>query len=92
MEQGAEPARDLVDVSGVGGAWWGLAELLDPPFSTRDNSGLHISYLFLDDEPPAVARRLQTSLRRRWSTSAVEPLPALPFHSLVAYDWGRYCP
>ncbi len=92
VERGAEPARDLVDVPGVGGAWWGGAEPLDPPFCTRDNSGLHISYLFLDDEPPAVARRLQAPLRQRWSTSGVEPVLAAPFHCLVAYDWGRYCP
>ena len=88
----SSPPADLVDVPGVGGAWWGGAEPLDPPFCTRDNGGLHISYLFLDDEPPAVARRLQAPLRRRWSTSGVEPLLAAPFHSLVAYDWGRYCP
>jgi hypothetical protein len=92
VERGEEPAWELVDVAGVGGAWWGGAEPLDPPFCSRDNSGLHISYLFLDEEPPDVAARLQPVLRQRWSEKAVEPLLAAPFHSLVAYDWGRYCP
>ncbi len=63
-----------------------------PSDASPEVSGLHISYLFLDDEPPAVALRLEPVLRRRWSEKAVEPLLAAPFHSLVAHDWGRYCP
>jgi hypothetical protein len=92
VERGEEPAGHLLDVPGVGGAWWGGAEPLEPPFTTRDNGGLHISYLFLDDDPPDVARWLEPVLRQRWSDKAVEPLLAAPFHSLVAYDWDRYCP
>ncbi len=92
VERGAAPASELVDVPGVGGAWWGGAEPLEPPFCTRDNSGLQISFLFLDDEPADVARRLRHRLERRWSQASVVPLLAAPFHTLVHYEWGRYCP
>lgn len=92
IERGGAPVADLLDVPGVGGAWWGGAVPLEPPFTTRDNSGLHVSYLFLDDEPAVVAERLRPRLQRRWSTTGIVPLLAAPFHSLVAYEWGRYLP
>jgi hypothetical protein len=92
IERGGESVADLLDVPGVGGAWWGGAEPLEPPFTTRDNSGLHVSYLFLDDEPAEVAERLRPRLLHRWSTTGNEPLLAAPFHSLVAYEWDRYLP
>jgi hypothetical protein len=92
IERGGAPVADLLDVPGVGGAWWGGAVPLEPPFTTRDNSGLHVSYLFLDDEPAVVAERLQPRLERRWSTTGIAPLLAAPFHSLVAYEWDRYLP
>ena len=92
IERGGAPVADLLDVPGVGGAWWGGAEPLDPPFTTRDNSGLHVSYLFLDDNPAAVAEQLRPRLEHRWSTKGIEPLLAAPFHSLVPYEWDRYLP
>jgi hypothetical protein len=92
IERGGAPVADLLDVPGVGGAWWGRAEPLEPPFTTRDNSDLHVSYLFLDDEPAEVAKRLRSRLEQRWSTTDNEPLFAAPFHSLVAYAWDRYLP
>jgi hypothetical protein len=92
IERGGGPVADLLDVPGVGGAWWGGAVPLEPPFTTRDNSGLHVSYLFLDDEPPVVAERLRPRLDLRWSSTGSEPLLAAPFHSLVAYEWDRYLP
>jgi hypothetical protein len=92
IERGGGPVADLLDVPGVGGAWWGAAEPLEPPFTTRDNSGLHVSYLFLDDDPVAVARRLRPRLELRWSDTGGEPLLAAPFHGVVAYDWDRYLP
>jgi hypothetical protein len=92
IERGGAPVADLLDVPGVGGAWWGGAEPLEPPFTTRDNSGLHVSYLFLDDEPVQVAERLRARLEHRWATTGSEPLLAAPFHSLVAYEWDRYLP
>jgi hypothetical protein len=92
IERGESPVADLLDVPGVGGAWWGGAVPLEPPFTTRDNSDLHVSFLFLDDEPAEVAKRLRTRLEQRWSTTGSEPLLAAPFHSLVAYAWDRYVP
>ena len=92
IERGGAPVADLLDVPGVGGAWWGGAEPMEPPFCTRDNSGLQVSYLFLDDEPAEVARRLRPRLEQRWSRTGNEPLLAAPFHSLVAYEWDRYLP
>jgi hypothetical protein len=92
IERGGTPVGDLLDVPGVGGAWWGGAEPLEPPFTTRDNAGLQVSYLFLDDDPVEVAERLRPRLELRWSTTGSDPLLAAPFHSLVAYEWGRYLP
>lgn len=92
IERGGASVADLLDVPGVGGAWWGKAQPLEPPFTTRDNSGLHVSYLFLDDAPAEVAKLLRPRLEQRWSVSATEPLFAAPFHSLVAYEWDRYLP
>jgi hypothetical protein len=92
IERGGGSVADLLDVPGVGGAWWGGAEPLELPFTTRDNSGLHISYLFLDDEPAEVAERLRPRLEQRWSSVGCEPLLAAPFHSLVAYEWDRHLP
>lgn len=92
IERGGAPAGDLLDVPGVGGAWWGGAKPLGPPFTTRDNSDLHVSYLFLDDDPVDVARRIRPRLEQRWSLSGNAPLLAAPFYSLVAYEWDRYLP
>jgi hypothetical protein len=92
IEHGERPAHDLVDVDGVGGAWWGGALPKEPPYTTQDNRGLQISYLFLDDDPPVVGERLRPVLAQRWSDSGVTPLLAAPFHSLVSHDWGRYVP
>ena len=92
IERGGGPVADLLDVPGVGGAWWGGAEPMEPPFCTRDNSGLQVSYLFLDDEPAEVAKRLRPRLEQRWSRTGNDPLLAAPFHSLVPYEWDRYLP
>lgn len=92
IERGGGSVADLLDVPGVGGALWGNAAPLEPPFATRDNSGLHVAYLFLDDDPAEVALRLRPRVEERWSTTGIEPLLAAPFHSLVTYEWDRYLP
>ncbi len=92
IERGGAPVADLLEVPGIGGAWWGRAVPLEPPFTTRDNSGLHLSYLFLDEDPTSVARLLRPSLEQRWSGSGCEPLLAAPFYGVVAYEWDRYLP
>ena len=92
IERGNAPADELVDVPGVGGAWWARAESLEPPASTRDNSGLQITYCFLDDDPVEVGERLRPTLDDRWSDHGIEPLLAAPFHAIVPYEWDRYLP
>jgi hypothetical protein len=92
IERGVEPASELIDVAGVGGAWWGGALPMEPPFTTSPNTGLQITYCFLDDEPVQTARRLRPVLEERWQRSGVEPLLAAPFHLVVPYEWDRYLP
>jgi hypothetical protein len=92
VERGAAPADALAGVPGVGGVWWGGAVPMEPPFTTRDNRGLQVTYCFLDDEPAAAGERLRPALERRWGESGLEPLLAAPFHLPVAYEWDRYLP
>ncbi len=86
------PANELVQVPGVGGAMWGLALPLDPPYTTTPNTGLQITYCFLDDDPATTAERLRPTLAKRWRDSGIEPLLAAPFHTIVPYEWDRFLP
>jgi hypothetical protein len=92
VERGQLTPDGLADVDGVGGVWWGGALPMGPPYTTTDNTGLQISYCFLDDDPAAVGERIRPVLEQRWERAGVEPLLAAPFHALVNYDWGRYTP
>jgi hypothetical protein len=93
IEQGpATSAHELLDVAGVGGAWWGSAHPMPPPLTTKDNTGLNITYCFLDDEPTVVARRLKPILEQRWPRTGLAPLLAAPFHLPIAYEWDRFLP
>jgi hypothetical protein len=63
------------------------------PFSNgADNTGLQLSYCYLDDEPAATGKRLRPALEKRWADGEVTPLLAAPFHTIVPYEWGRYVP
>jgi len=92
IERGTEPGYGLIDAAGVGGAWWGGALPLDPPYTTTPNTGLQITYCFLDDEPAQVAQRLKPILEQRWARSGIKPLLAAPFHVIVPYQWDRFLP
>lgn len=92
IEHGEAPGSEFVNVAGVGGAWWGRALPMAPPFATKDNSGLQITYCFLDGEPAEVATRLKPVLEQRWARTGIKPLLAAPFHLLVNYEWGRFLP
>ncbi|MFI5047148.1 MAG: hypothetical protein ACHQIG_08790 [Acidimicrobiia bacterium] len=92
IERGTASPAALVDVPGVGGVWWGGALPMEPPYATADNTGLQITYCFLDEDPAVVGERLRPVLASRWSASEVSPLLAAPFHTLVDYDWARYVP
>ena len=92
VEHGTLSSEALASVPGVGGVWWGGAQPMEPPYATADTSGLQITYCFLDDDPPTVGERLRPVLAERWRAVDLEPLLAAPFHTVVAYDWGRYAP
>jgi len=91
VEQGEAPAAELVDTSGVAGAWWGVGLPLEPPYATVDNAGLQITYCYLDGDPAETGEKLRAALAARWR-GEVTPLLAAPFHTIVRYDWGRYLP
>ncbi len=92
VEQGAvaSPAA-LTDIAGVAGIWW--HEGRAPPVSGfRDNTGLQLTYCFLDDDPVETAGRLRRPLEQRWASGKVVPLLAAPFQTLVPFEWGRHLP
>jgi hypothetical protein len=91
VERGEATPTDLAAVPGVAGAWSATTVACDPLFSTAA-TGQQITYCFLDDDPVDTATRLASVLRSRWSSGAVTPLFAGPFHTLVAHAWDRHIP
>jgi hypothetical protein len=92
VEEGRAKASDLLDVPGVGGAWWGAALPMEPPYASASNEGLQITYCFLDDDPAETAGRLRPLLTKRWANAGVKPLLAAPFHIITPYQWDRFLP
>jgi hypothetical protein len=92
IERGGTPASALIEVPSVAGAWWGGGLSLQPPYATRPNTGLQITYCFLDGEPAETAERLRPALAKRWARSGLEPLLAAPFHVLDPYEPDRFLP
>jgi len=92
IEHGTEPAAALVDVDGVAGAWWAPTATGVPEAYTLAQAGDQLTYLFLDDDPVAVASRLQPVLERRWADTGVTGLFAAPFFVAHADDLGRHLP
>jgi hypothetical protein len=91
VEQGQASPEAMATVEGVAGIWWhhgGPQPTADFP----DNSGLQVTYCFLDDDPVVTAKRLQKSLERRWASGGPVPLLAAPFHTLVPFEWDRHLP
>jgi hypothetical protein len=91
VEQGAHSPAALVDIEGIAGIWWhvgGPSPIADFP----DNTGVQISYCFIDDDPLTVADRLRQPLAQRWAASTTKPLLAAPFYTLVPFEWRRYLP
>ena len=81
----------LADVDGVAGIWWhqgGTAPV--PEFS--DNTGVQLTYCFLDGDPVETAPRLRRLLEQRWEAEQSVPLLAAPFYTLVPFEWERYLP
>lgn len=91
LEQGAVSPAPLSTIAGIAGVWW-HAGGPQPMAEFPDNSGLQLTYCFLDADPVAVARDLQRPLRERWAAAGVMPLLAAPFFCVVPFEWDRYLP
>ena len=93
LERGAAPVSDFIDVPGIAGGVVGHGIPKGAPFSTgADNTGLQITYGYLDDDPVDAAERLRPILEKRSADGGVAPLLAAPFHTIVPYEWDRYVP
>ncbi|WP_396930661.1 hypothetical protein [Mycolicibacterium sp.] len=87
LERGAAPTDHLLDVDGVAGAWTAQPLDVDARLANAP-TGQSLTYFFLDDDPVAVADRLQPMLAQR----TTEILLAAPFHTIVPHEWDRYVP
>ncbi|KAA0109771.1 hypothetical protein [Mycolicibacterium sp. P1-5] len=85
LEQGDAPTDGLLDIDGVAGAWKSTTLDVDAKLANAP-AGQSLTYCFLDDDPVAVAHRLQPVLKER------ELLLAAPFHTVVPHEWDRYVP
>jgi hypothetical protein len=92
LERGEASPSNLTEVAGVGGAWWAMGIPAEFPAVTSDHTGLQVTYCFLDDDPAETGERLRPALEKRWANSAIEPLFAAPFRTIVPYEWARFLP
>ena len=91
IERGSADPSPLLDVEGVAGIWW-YAGAVSPSEYISDARGLQLTYLYLDEDPVAVAGRLEAPVRERWASGEVEGLLAAPFFAIVPFEWSRYLP
>ena len=89
---GTASAAPLVDVDGVAGAWWAPTATDVPDEYTLAQPGDQLTYLFLADDPVAIAARLRPRLEQRWADGAVTGLFAAPFFVAHADDLDRHLP
>lgn len=91
VEKNAQSPEALVDAEGVAGIWWHRGG--PPPLpGFADNSGVTITYCYLDQDPLAVTERLYKPLQDRWQNGGGKPLLAAPFFVPVPFEWDRYLP
>jgi hypothetical protein len=91
VERGSRSPASLNHVPGVAGIWWHQGGT--PPSSGfPDNSGLLVTYFFLDGDPLETANRLKRPLEQRWAADEAVPLLAAPFFTVVPFEWDRYLP
>jgi hypothetical protein len=91
VERSGVAPTELAEIDGVAGVWWHRGGV--PPLEGfRDNTGLQLSYCFLDKDPVEVAERFRAPLRQRWANEKIIPLLAAPFYVLVPFEWDRYLP
>jgi hypothetical protein len=91
IERGSSDPSGLLEIQGVAGLWW-FGGAVSPSAYISDARGLQLTYLYLDEDPVAVARRLEAPVRQRWASGAVEGLLAAPFFSIVPFEWSRHLP
>ena len=91
IERDAQAPNALSSIDGVAGVWWHRGGTSSEP-GHSDNTGIQVSYFFLDDDPIETAQRLREPLLQRWARGEALPLFAAPFHVLVPFEWGRYLP
>ena len=91
VEQGTRSPAPLVDIAGVAGIWWHQGGASPVP-GFADNTGLQVTYCFLDEDPVETAQRLRRPLEQRWAAGEAVPLLAGPFYTLVPFEWNRYLP
>jgi hypothetical protein len=90
IEQGRASPADLIGLPGVAGIWW-WHDAPSPTFKT-ESRGRQATFLYLDEDPLAVAPRLNEAMRQRWASGKVEGLLAAPFYTIVPFEWDRYLP
>ena len=91
LEEGTDSPTELCKIEGVAGVWWhhgGPA----PVAGFANNSGLQLSYCFIDGELLSTAKRLRRALEQRWTAVAAKPLLAAPFQMLEPFAWDKYLP
>ncbi|MEX2293354.1 MAG: hypothetical protein WD691_06155 [Acidimicrobiales bacterium] len=92
IEDGAaQPTEPLLDVPGVAGVWSYAGTGALHPRLTSTN-GLHLSLIYLDDDPPSVARALSHHLEARWDAGTTSALLAAPFVTVVPWAWAAALP
>lgn len=85
------PATDLTEIDGIGGVW-STVTIPAEPIYTNAETGLQITFCYLDDDPVAVADRLRPAVEKRASATGVELRFAAPFHTVTPETVGRYLP
>jgi hypothetical protein len=91
VERGSRPPASLTHVPGVAGMWWHQGGTPPTP-GFLDNTGLLVTYFFLDGDPIETANRLKRPLEQRWAADETVPLLAAPFFTVVPFEWDRYLP
>jgi hypothetical protein len=92
VERGTASAAPLIDVDGVAGAWWAPTATDVPERYSLAVAGDQLTYLFLDDDPVAVADRLRPALEARWHDAGVVGLLAAPFYVADAHHLTDHLP
>ncbi|MGH7336371.1 MAG: hypothetical protein ACREI7_02225, partial [Myxococcota bacterium] len=93
LERGSVSPAELTTAPGVAGIWSATGIAKGMPYSNgADNTGMQITYCYLDEEPAAAGVRLRPLLEKRWADGGAAPLLAAPFHTIVPYEWDRYVP